>query len=333
MRLSAMRNYVRFLILLALVAPIASATVELGPSSVGSGGGDLVSTNNLSDVSSPSTARANLSAAKSGANSDITSLASPICGTEGSFEFCFDGTPTANRTLTTPDASGTILLDVAPLCVTSGSFEFCLDGTLTDNRALTIPDANAALATVPSAGAVYSDGSALQSEAQLALTRGGTAKSLTAVNGGVAYSDANSLELTAAGSPGQVLTSNGAAAPTWEDAAGTTGCFTQGSFEYCLDGSANTAGRTYTLPDANGTLALTSNITQPTFTRRTTTTPTSAECNVTCDTNEIVTGGGCNNSSGSIGLQASYPEADDKWTCAYLTALGDCIAWAVCRLP
>lgn len=40
----------------------------------GSGSGDLVSTSNLSDVANATTARGNLSAAKSGANSDITSL-------------------------------------------------------------------------------------------------------------------------------------------------------------------------------------------------------------------------------------------------------------------
>lgn len=38
------------------------------------GGGDMLSTNNLSDVANAATARSNLSAAKSGANSDITSL-------------------------------------------------------------------------------------------------------------------------------------------------------------------------------------------------------------------------------------------------------------------
>ena len=40
----------------------------------GGGSGDLVSTNNLADVASVSSARSNLSAAKSGANNDITSL-------------------------------------------------------------------------------------------------------------------------------------------------------------------------------------------------------------------------------------------------------------------
>lgn len=49
----------------------------------------------------------------------------------------------------------------------------------------------------------------------LALSAGGTAKNMTAVNGGVVYTDADSQEVTAAGTSGQILKSNGAAAPTW----------------------------------------------------------------------------------------------------------------------
>lgn len=49
----------------------------------------------------------------------------------------------------------------------------------------------------------------------LALTSGGSAKSLTAVNGGVVWSDADSMEVSAAGSAAQVLVSTGAAAPVW----------------------------------------------------------------------------------------------------------------------
>ncbi len=69
---------------------------------------------------------------------------------------------------------------------------------------------------------------AFSSEAQLALTRGGTNASLTAVNGGVCYSTASALALSAAGTTGQILQSAGAASPTWSTAtypstSGTTG--------------------------------------------------------------------------------------------------------------
>lgn len=66
----------------------------------------------------------------------------------------------------------------------------------------------------------------------LPLANGGTNANLTAVNGGAVYSTGSALAITAAGTSGQVLTSNGAAAPTWQTpasggvttfSAGTTG--------------------------------------------------------------------------------------------------------------
>jgi len=47
------------------------------------------------------------------------------------------------------------------------------------------------------------------------LAYGGTNKNMTAVNGGVVWTDADSMEVTVAGSAGQFLVSNGAAAPSW----------------------------------------------------------------------------------------------------------------------
>jgi hypothetical protein len=49
----------------------------------------------------------------------------------------------------------------------------------------------------------------------LPIANGGTAKALTLADGGVVWSDANSFEITAAGTNGQILRSNGAAAPSW----------------------------------------------------------------------------------------------------------------------
>ena len=54
----------------------------------------------------------------------------------------------------------------------------------------------------------------------LALANGGTNASLTAVAGAVPYSTASAIALTAAGTAGQVLTSNGSGAPTWTTPAG-----------------------------------------------------------------------------------------------------------------
>lgn len=71
---------------------------------------------------------------------------------------------------------------------------------------------------------IINDGSGLlTSEAQLALTRGGTNASLTAINGGVVYSNASAFAITTAGTSGQLLQSNGAAAPTWISQSALTG--------------------------------------------------------------------------------------------------------------
>lgn len=55
-------------------APTFDGTNWTATGNTGSGGGGLLAANNLSDVANPATARGNLSAAKSGANSDIASL-------------------------------------------------------------------------------------------------------------------------------------------------------------------------------------------------------------------------------------------------------------------
>lgn len=54
----------------------------------------------------------------------------------------------------------------------------------------------------------------------ISLGKGGTNASLTAVAGGAVYSTGSALAITDAGTTGQVLTSNGTSAPTWEDPTG-----------------------------------------------------------------------------------------------------------------
>ena len=49
----------------------------------------------------------------------------------------------------------------------------------------------------------------------IGLSKGGTNASLTAANGGIVYSDTSALAILAAGTSGQLLQSNGAAAPSW----------------------------------------------------------------------------------------------------------------------
>lgn len=51
------------------------------------------------------------------------------------------------------------------------------------------------------------------------MANGGTDKALTPVLGGIVYTDAGSMEILPAGNAGEVFTSNGAAAPSWEAVA------------------------------------------------------------------------------------------------------------------
>lgn len=115
-----------------------------------------------------------------------------------------------------------------------------------------------------------------------------------------------------------------------------------GAYHTIFQGGTQSADVTYTLPNADGSAGnslttdgagvLTWSPTGGTSTRRSNTSTTSASCAVTCSAGERATGGGCQNSA-AIGLGNSYPTADDTWSCSYLTALGNCTAWAVCLLP
>lgn len=86
----------------------------------------------------------------------------------------------------------------------------------------------------------------------LPLARGGTNKSMTASNGAVVYSDADSLELSAVGSSGQVLTSGGAGAPTWSALGRVSAIKLDWANANLAGGQAETTLKTYTLP--GGTL-------------------------------------------------------------------------------
>lgn len=96
-------------------------------------------------------------------------------------------------------------------------------GALSVSRTYTLPDASGTVLVYGASGntnqitSVGTITSGTWNGATLGLAYGGTNKSLTAVNGGIVWSDADSLEISAAGTSGQILKSNGAAAPTWQD--------------------------------------------------------------------------------------------------------------------
>lgn len=70
--------------------------------------------------------------------------------------------------------------------------------------------------------AVYATSTSVLTTGILPLEAGGTNSSLTALNGGVVYSTSSGLAITPAGVSGQVLTSNGAGAPSWGALPGAT---------------------------------------------------------------------------------------------------------------
>jgi hypothetical protein len=91
----------------------------------------------------------------------------------------------------------------------------------------------------------------------LPLANGGTNKNLTASNGSIVYSDADSFELLAGGTSGRALISGGSSAPTWFAPtagsvlfAGTSGVLAQDNSNLFWDDSTNRLGIGDATPDS-----------------------------------------------------------------------------------
>lgn len=108
-----------------------------------------------------------------------------------------------DRTATFPDATGNVVIDSATQ-------------TLTNK---TISGASNTITNVSLTAGVTG---------VLPLANGGTNKNATAVNGGLVWSDADSMEITSAGTASQWVLSGGAATPTMTNTT-TTGKFIDGS--------------------------------------------------------------------------------------------------------
>ena len=96
----------------------------------------------------------------------------------------------------------TVATGTAPLTVTSTTLVTNLNADLLDGQE----------------GSFYTNASNINA-GTLAIAYGGTNSSATPTAGGAAYGTGTAYAFTAAGTSGQVLTSNGAAAPTWQDVA------------------------------------------------------------------------------------------------------------------
>lgn len=133
-----------------------------------------------------------------------------------------------NAKQTTTLADGKILVgdgtNTAAAVTPSGDILFANTGA-TSIAPLVIVDADVSasaaisrtkIANGTASHVVINDGSGtLSSEASLSMGRGGTAKALSPITGGVVWSDGDSMEVSVGGSTGQILQSNGASAPTW----------------------------------------------------------------------------------------------------------------------
>lgn len=170
---------------------------------------------------------------------------------DDSFETTFVVTnPTADRTITFQNATGTVaftsestlasLVNIANTtgavtiqmgygATTSGTTKTVniggngISGSITNiNLGSSISGAtgtftvNSSIVSIPSTSISLGNvTSGTWSGNNISLAKGGTNSSLTAINGGIVYSTASGFDITAAGTSGQVLTSNGTSPPTW----------------------------------------------------------------------------------------------------------------------
>jgi hypothetical protein len=78
--------------------------------------------------------------------------------------------------------------------------------------------------------ALYSTSSSLLTAGTLPTAAGGTNSTATPTAGGAVYGTGSAYAITAAGTTGQVLTSNGSSAPTWQSAGTSSGTYTRTAY-------------------------------------------------------------------------------------------------------
>jgi len=184
---------------------------------------------------------------------------------------------TATQTLTNKSLSDstTFIVDVADA---TKRLQFDIGGTTNITGTFATAFTTAKTVTFQDvAGTVYVSGGT-----DVTLADGGTNASLTAVNGGVVYSTASALAISAAGSAGQILRSAGAAAPTWStatypatttanqilysSAANTIGEITTANNQVLVTNGSGVPAFSGTLPSGVTASSLTSFGTSPTLT-------------------------------------------------------------------
>jgi hypothetical protein len=93
-------------------------------------------------------------------------------------------------------------------------------GAVTVAGTLATTNGGTGLTSFTSGGAVYASSTSALTTGTLPVASGGTNATATPTAGAVAYGTGTAYAFTAAGSAGQVLTSNGTGAPTWAASSG-----------------------------------------------------------------------------------------------------------------
>lgn len=130
----------------------------------------------------------------------------------------------------------------------------------------------------------------------VALANGGTNANLTAVNGGITYSTASAMAISAAGTSGQVLTSGGAGAPTWTT-SGTVSGLTSGRVTLSTGATSIGDSANLTFNSSTGDLLMTGSL--PVLTIGTASTGTTNRINGADTTGRLVVAAGTTSANGA----------------------------------
>jgi len=122
--------------------------------------------------------------------------------------------PATSATLTIADGT---TISTAGNFTTSGAYAMTL--TATGATSVTLPTSgtlvNSAVTTLSSLASIGTITSGVWNGTAIGLAYGGTNANITATAGAVVYSTSSALGVTAAGTSGQLLQSNGTSAPSW----------------------------------------------------------------------------------------------------------------------
>ncbi|MEX0896172.1 MAG: hypothetical protein WDZ94_04555, partial [Patescibacteria group bacterium] len=153
-------------------------------------------------------------------------LAEPLAATSSATTvatFTADGSNDAAQiggvsSYVTIDASGNILFTNASGSTIDASGTLSIGGTTQTGLVLGRSTVSTRIANLTTDGVVYTSGSdgTLNTEAQLAIARGGTNSTATPTAGAVAYGDGSAYAFSSAGTTGQPLLSGGTGTPTWD---------------------------------------------------------------------------------------------------------------------